>query len=223
MGFRYLDILINLFVVALMVSNLVAGKLVAIGDLRVSGAQILFPITYIFGDIFTEVYGYAASRRAIWTGLVASSVLAAMGLIVVALPAAPEWHDQAAFEKVFYNVPRVIVGSLAAYWCGEFANAFVMAKVKLLTGGRHLWVRTVGSTAVGQLVDTVIVMIFVFGGKVDFKTILNLIGSGYVFKVAYEIAATPLTYFIVSRLKRLEGVDIFDRTTNFSPFASKRD
>lgn len=223
MGFRYLDILINLFVVALMVSNLVAGKLVAIGDLRVSGAQILFPITYIFGDIFTEVYGYAASRRAIWTGFVASSVLAAMGLIVVALPAAPEWHDQAAFEKVFYNVPRVIVGSLAAYWCGEFANAFVMAKVKLLTGGRHLWVRTIGSTAVGQLVDTVIVMIFVFGGKVDFKTILNLIGSGYVFKVAYEIAATPLTYFIVSRLKRLEGVDIFDRTTNFSPFASKRD
>ena len=223
MGFRYLDILINLFVVALMVSNLVAGKLVAIGDLRVSGAQILFPITYIFGDIFTEVYGYAASRRAIWTGLVASSVLAAMGLIVVALPAAPEWHDQAAFEKVFYNVPRVIVGSLAAYWCGEFANAFVMAKVKLLTGGRHLWVRTVGSTAVGQLVDTVIVMIFVFGGKVDFKTILNLIGSGYVFKVAYEIAATPLTYFIVSRLKRLEGVDIFDRTTNFNPFFSKRD
>ena len=223
MGFRYLDILINLFVVALMVSNLVAGKLVAIGDLRVSGAQILFPITYIFGDIFTEVYGYAASRRAIWTGLVASSVLAAMGLIVVALPAAPEWHDQAAFEKVFYNVPRVIVGSLAAYWCGEFANAFVMAKVKLLTGGRHLWVRTVGSTAVGQLVDTVIVMIFVFGGKVDFKTILNLIGSGYVFKVAYEIAATPLTYFIVRRLKRLEGVDIFDRTTNFNPFFSKRD
>ena len=223
MGFRYLDILINLFVVALMVSNLVAGKLVAIGDLRVSGAQILFPITYIFGDIFTEVYGYAASRRAIWTGFVASSVLAAMGLIVVALPAAPEWHDQAAFEKVFYNVPRVIVGSLAAYWCGEFANAFVMAKVKLLTGGRHLWVRTIGSTAVGQLVDTVIVMIFVFGGKVDFKTILNLIGSGYVFKVAYEIAATPLTYFIVSRLKRLEGVDIFDRTTNFNPFFSKRD
>ena len=219
MRFRYLDILINLFVVALIVSNLVAGKLIAFGDLRVSGAQILFPVTYIFGDVFTEVYGYAASRRAIWTGFIASAVLAAMGLIVVALPPAPEWHDQAAYEKVFYNVPRVIVGSLIAYWCGEFANAFVMAKLKLFTQGRHLWVRTIGSTAVGQLVDTIIVMIFVFGGQVDLKTILTLIGSGYVFKVAYEVAATPLTYLVVNTLKRREGIEIFDNATNFNPFA----
>jgi queuosine precursor transporter len=220
MRFRYLDILINLFVVALMVSNLVAGKIVAFGDLRVSGAQILFPITYIFGDIFTEVYGYAASRRAIWTGFIASSVLAGMGLLVVALPPAPEWHDQEAFEKVFYSVPRVILGSLIAYWCGEFANAFVMAKLKLLTEGRHLWVRTIGSTIAGQFVDTIIVMLFVFGGKVDLRTILTLIGSGYLFKVVYEIAATPLTYLIVNGLKRAEQVEIFDRTTDFNPFAS---
>ncbi len=223
MRFRYLDILINLFVVALIVSNLVAGKIIAIGDLRVSGAQVLFPLTYIFGDVFTEVYGYAASRRAIWTGFVASSVLAAMGLIVVALPPAPEWHDQAAFEKVFYTVPRIIVGSLIAYWCGEFANAFVMAKLKLLTQGRQLWMRTIGSTAVGQLVDTIIVMIFVFGGSVSLQTLLTLIGSGYVFKVAYEVVATPLTYFVVNGLKRLEGVEVFDRATNFNPFASTPD
>ncbi len=220
MRFRYLDILINLFVVALMVSNLVAGKIVAIGDLRVSGAQILFPLTYIFGDIFTEVYGYSASRRAIWTGFIASSVLAAMGLIVVALPPAPEWHDQEAFEKVFYTVPRVILGSLIAYWCGEFTNAFVMAKLKLRTDGKHLWVRTIGSTIAGQFVDTVVVMLFVFGGKVDMKTILTLIGSGYAFKVIYEIAATPLTYLIVNGLKRAEQVEIFDRTTDFNPFAA---
>jgi uncharacterized integral membrane protein (TIGR00697 family) len=220
MRFRYLDILINLFVVALIVSNLVAGKIIAIGDLRVSGAQILFPVTYIFGDVFTEVYGYSASRRAIWTGFIASSVLAVMGLIVVALPPAPEWHDQAAFEKVFYNVPRIIVGSLIAYWCGEFANAFVMAKVKVLTQGKYLWVRTIGSTMAGQFVDTIVVMIFVFGGKVDLKTILTLIGSGYVFKVAYEAAATPLTYLVVNALKRAEHVEIFDTTTNFNPFAS---
>jgi len=223
MRFRYLDILINLFVVALMVSNLVAGKIVAFGSLRVSGAQILFPLTYIFGDVFTEVYGYSASRRAIWTGFIASSVLAAMGLIVVSLPPAPEWHDQEAFEKVFYTVPRVIAGSLLAYWCGEFANAFVMAKLKLLTQGRHLWVRTIGSTAVGQFVDTIIVMVFVFGGKVDIATILTLIGSGYVFKVAYEAAATPLTYLVVNTLKRLEGVDVFDRSTDFNPFAAAQD
>jgi len=223
MRFRYLDILINLFVVALMVSNLVAGKIVAFGSLRVSGAQILFPLTYIFGDVFTEVYGYSASRRAIWTGFIASSVLAAMGLIVVALPPAPEWHDQEAFEKVFYTVPRVIAGSLLAYWCGEFANAFVMAKLKVLTQGRHLWVRTIGSTAVGQFVDTIIVMVFVFGGKVDIATILTLIGSGYVFKVVYEAAATPLTYLVVNTLKRLEGVDVFDRSTDFNPFAAAQD
>jgi len=220
MRFRYLDILINLFVVALMVSNLVAAKIIAIGDLRVSGAQILFPVTYIFGDIFTEVYGYSASRRAIWTGFISSAVLAAMGLIVVALPPAPEWHDQAAFEKVFYTVPRIIVGSLLAYWCGEFANAFVMAKLKLLTQGKHLWVRTIGSTAVGQFVDTIIVMLFVFGGSVGLKTLLTLIGSGYIVKVVYEAAATPLTYLIVNGLKRAEGVEIFDRTTDFNPFAA---
>lgn len=220
MRFRYLDILINLFVVALMVSNLVAAKIIAIGDLRVSGAQILFPVTYIFGDVFTEVYGYSASRRAIWTGFVASSVLAVMGLIVVALPPAPEWHDQEAFEKVFYNVPRIIVGSLIAYWCGEFVNAFVMAKLKVLTQGKHLWVRTIGSTMAGQFVDTIVVMLFVFGGKVDLRTIATLIGSGYLVKVVYEAAATPLTYLVVNTLKRVERVEIFDTNTNFNPFSS---
>lgn len=220
MRFRYLDILINLFVVALMVSNLVAGKIIAIGDLRVSGAQVLFPLTYIFGDIFTEVYGYSASRRAIWTGFIASSVLAVMGLIIVALPPAPEWHDQLAFEKVFYNVPRNVIGSLIAYWCGEFANAFVMAKLKMLTQGRLLWVRTIGSTVVGQLIDTIIVVLFIFGGQANLQTLLTLIGSGYLVKVVYEAAATPLTYFIVNGLKRIEGVDIFDRSTDFNPFAA---
>ena len=220
MRFRYLDILINLFVVALMVSNLVAGKIIAIGDLRVSGAQALFPLTYLFGDIFTEVYGYSASRRAIWTGFIASSVLAVMGLIVVALPPAPEWHDQVAFEKVFYNVPRNVIGSLIAYWCGEFANAFVMAKLKLLTGGRLLWVRTIGSTVVGQLIDTIIVVLFIFGGQANLQTLLTLIGSSYLVKVVYEVAATPLTYFVVNGLKRIEGVDIFDRSTDFNPFAA---
>ncbi len=220
MRFRYLDILINLFVVALMVSNLVAGKIIAIGDLRVSGAQVLFPLTYIFGDIFTEVYGYSASRRAIWTGFIASSVLAVMGLIIVALPPAPEWHDQLAFEKVFYNVPRNVIGSLIAYWCGEFANAFVMAKLKMLTQGRLLWVRTIGSTVVGQLIDTIIVVLFIFGGQANLQTLLTLIGSGYLVKVVYEAAATPLTYFIVNALKRIEGVDIFDRSTDFNPFAA---
>lgn len=220
--FRYLDTLIHVFVVVLMISNLVGPKIVAIGPFRISGAQLLFPITYIFGDIFTEVYGYAASRRAIWTGFFASALLSVMGLIAVALPPAPDWPNQEAFATVFHFVPRMVVASLLAYWAGEFSNAFVMAKLKLLTKGRHLWVRTIGSTAVGQAVDTTVVMIIAFGGSLSPSLIATLIVSGYLGKVLYEAAATPLTYAVVNFLKRKEGVDVFDYSTNFNPFALGR-
>src|SRR6266436_6016522 len=151
--FKHLDHLINIFVVVLMVSNLVAPKIVAIGSFRLSGAQLLFPITYIFGDVFTEVYGYGASRRAIWTGFIASGLLSLMCVFMVWLPPAPGWNNQEAYRTVFYQVPRMVAASLVAYWCGEFANSFVLAKMKLWTGGEHLWMRTVGSTIVGQAVD----------------------------------------------------------------------
>jgi uncharacterized integral membrane protein (TIGR00697 family) len=209
------------FVVVLIISNLVGPKITAIGPFRVSGAQWLFPITYIFGDVFTEVYGYAASRRAIWTGFFASALLTVMGLFVVWLPPAPEFHDQQAFATVFNFVPRTIAASLSAYWCGEFANSFVMAKMKLWTNGKYLWTRTIGSTLVGQAVDTTVVMILIFGGSVSLGTIANLIGSGYLFKVTYEILATPMTYAVVNFLKRREGGEIFDRSTNFNPFRLK--
>lgn len=218
--FRYLDHLIHVFVVVLLISNLVGPKIVAIGPFRISGAQLLFPITYIFGDIFTEVYGYAASRRAIWTGFFASALLSIMGLITVALPPAPDWPNQEAFATVFNFVPRMVIASLLAYWAGEFTNAFVMAKLKLLTRGRHLWVRTIGSTAVGQAVDTTVVMIVAFGGSLSVSLIATLIVSGYLGKVLYEAAATPLTYAVVNFLKRKEGVDVFDYATNFNPFAA---
>lgn len=220
--FRYLDTLIHVFVVVLMISNLVGPKIVAVGPFRISGAQLLFPITYIFGDIFTEVYGYAASRRAIWTGFFASALLSVMGLIAVALPPAPDWQGQEAFATVFNFVPRMVVASLLAYWAGEFSNAFVMAKLKLLTKGRHLWMRTIGSTAVGQAVDTTVVMIIAFGGSLSASLIATLIVSGYLGKVLYEAAATPLTYAVVNFLKRKEGVDVFDYSTDFNPFALGR-
>lgn len=216
--YKHLDHLINAFVVVLIISNLVAPKLVAIGDLRLSGAQILFPVTYIFGDIFTEVYGYGASRRAIWTGFVASALLAVIGMIIVALPPAPEWHDQEAYAKVFNFVPRLVVASLIAYWCGEFANAFVMARLKVITEGKMLWVRTIGSTAVGQMVDTVVVIGLAFGGTVGIGTLVNLIFSGYVGKVVYEAAMTPVTYLVVNGLKKSEGIDVYDTNTDFNPF-----
>jgi uncharacterized integral membrane protein (TIGR00697 family) len=220
--FKYLDTLIHIFVVVLMVSNLVGPKIIAIGPFRISGAQLLFPITYIFGDIFTEVYGYSASRRAIWTGFLASALLSVMGLITVALPPAPDWPHQEAFQTVFNFVPRMVIASLIAYWAGEFSNAYVLAKLKLWTRGRHLWVRTIGSTVVGQFVDTVVVMVIAFGGSLSPQLIATLIFSGYLGKVLYEAAATPLTYLIVNTLKRKEGVDVFDETTNFSPFQGDR-
>jgi uncharacterized integral membrane protein (TIGR00697 family) len=219
--FRFFDLLLSIFVVILLISNLVGQKISAFGPFRVSGAQLLFPITYIFGDVFTEVYGYSASRRVIWIGFFASAVLAVMGLITVALPPAPDWPNQKAFATVFEFVPRLVGASLVAYWCGEFANSFVLAKMKLVTKGRYLWTRTVGSTVVGQAVDTVIVMILAFGGSLSAGLIANLIVSGYAFKVIYEVLATPLTYAIVNFLKRVEGVDTFDYETRFSPFVAE--
>jgi len=215
--YRYLPLLINIFLVILLVSNLIAPKFAAIGWFRFSAAQLLFPITYIFGDIFTEVYGYAASRKAIWTGFLASAIMTMFGLFAIWLPPAPEFKDQAAFVTIFGVVPRNVAGSLLAFWAGEFANSVTVAKMKLWTNGKHLWTRTVGSTIVGQFVDTVIVVVFIFWGQPP-EVMIRLIVSGYIFKVVYEVIATPLTYVVVNFLKRAEGVDYFDRHTNFNPF-----
>jgi hypothetical protein len=220
--FRYLDSLITVFVVVLLISNVVGQKISALGPLRISGAQILFPITYIFGDIFTEVYGYSASRKAIWFGFFASLLLSVMGAICVALPPAPEWPNQQAFATVFYNVPRLVVASLLAYWCGEFANSYTMAKLKLITKGKYLWTRTIGSTVVGQAIDSVLVMFIGFYGVVPVGTIVRLIVSGYLAKVIYETLMTPLTYVVVGYLKRKEKVDFFDYQTDFNPFAGSK-
>ncbi|MDP9054567.1 MAG: queuosine precursor transporter [Acidobacteriota bacterium] len=216
--YRYLDLLINIFVVVLIVSNLIAPKLVPIGSMRISAAQLLFPLTYIFGDVFTEVYGYSASRRAIWTGFMASGIMTAFGLFAIWLPAAPEFKNQQAYEAIFGVAPRNVAGSLLAYWAGEFANSLTVAKMKVWTEGRYLWTRTVGSTVIGQAIDTTIVVLFIFWGQ-PAPVLINLIISGYVFKVAYEVLATPLTYAVVNALKRAEGVNFFDRRTDFNPFA----
>jgi uncharacterized integral membrane protein (TIGR00697 family) len=216
--YRYLDLLINLFVVVLIVSNLIAPKFVAAGWFRFSAGDLLFPLTYIFGDVFTEVYGYSAARKAIWTGFLASVVMTAFGLFAIWLPPAPEFKDQLAYQIIFGAVPRNVAGSLLAFWAGEFANSLTVAKMKLWTDGKYLWTRTVGSTIVGQAVDTTIVIVFIFWGQ-PLGVMFRLIVSGYLFKVAYEVLATPLTYLVVNSLKRSEGVNFFDRSTNFNPFA----
>ena len=224
-SFRYYDLLVHVFVVVLLISNIVAPKICAFGRFRVSGAELLFPITYIFGDIFTEVYGYAGSRRAIWLGFFSSALLAVMGMIVVRIPAASDLnnqHTQEALATVLNYVPRVLAASLIAFWSGEFVNSYVLAKMKLLTKGRWLWTRTVGSTVAGQAVDTTVVVTLLFIGQQSWLTIGTVIVSEYVFKVAYEVLATPLTYWVVNSLKRAEGVDVYDSDTNFNPFGKEQ-
>jgi queuosine precursor transporter len=221
--FKYLDALTTAFVVILLVSNLVAQKVCMIGPFPISGAVLLFPITYIFGDVFTEVYGFAASRRAIWLGFFGTALLYAMGAIIIALPAAPDWKNQQAFATVFGVIPRILAASLIAFWAGEFANSYTMARLKLLTNGRKLWTRTIGSTIVGQAVDTTLVILLTFAGTVGAHTLLRIIGTGYLLKVAYEVIATPITYLVINWLKRTEQSDAFDRHESFNPFSFKQE
>lgn len=217
--FRYLDILTTTFVVILLVSNLVAQKIIRIGPLSTSGAIILFPVTYIFGDIFTEVYGYTASRRAIWLGFFGTALMYGVAALVIALPADPAFHNQQAFVTVFGILPRLLVASLLAFWAGEFANSYTMARLKLLTRGRWLWTRTIGSTVVGQAVDTTIVIVLTFFGTYPAITLAKIILTSYFLKVAYEVLATPLTYLVVNFLKCAEQSDPLDTHTNFNPFS----
>lgn len=218
--YKYLDTFITLFVVVLLISNVLATKFFALGPLRISCAQMLFPITYIFGDIFTEVYGYSASRRAIWYGFFASFILVAITYLAIVIPPAPEYTDQRAFNTVLGSVGRLVLASLLAYWCGEFANSFTLAKLKLLTQGKYLWTRTIGSTVVGQAVDTTVVIFVAFYGMRPLNVLIQLIVSGYLIKVVYETVMTPVTYTIVNFLKRTEHVDYFDYETNFNPFST---
>ena len=231
-SYKYLDALTTAFVVILLVSNLIAQKVVMLGPyaghlfgksfsvppLYTSGAMILFPITYIFGDVFTEVYGFAASRRAIWLGFFGTSLLYAVGALIIALPASPEWKNQAAFDTVFGIIPRILAASLIAFWAGEFANSYTMARLKLLTNGSKLWTRTIGSTVVGQAVDTTLVIVLTFAGTYSVHTLVKIIYTGYLLKVAYEVIATPATYAVINWLKHAEQADAFDRDESFNPF-----
>src|ERR1700722_15379030 len=228
-SYKYLDALTTAFVVILLVSNLIAQKICllgpvsvgrwSIGPFAVSGAILLFPITYIFGDVFTEVYGYAASRRAIWLGFFGTALLYVIGAIVIALPSAPGWRNEQAFTTVFGFIPRILAASLIAFWAGEFANSYTMARLKLITNGRMLWTRTIGSTVVGQAVNTILVITLTFGGIYSASILLNIMVTGYALKVAYEVIATPLTYLVVNWLKRAEQSDAFDRHQSFNPFS----
>ena len=218
-GHRYFAFIGSAFVATLLISNIAAQKLIPVGPFVLTGGILLFPVTYVFGDILTEVYGYARTRQIIWAGFGANVLMAAFLALVVALPAAPGWELQAAFAAALGFVPRIVAASILGYWAGEFANSFVLAKLKVATNGERLWLRTIGSTVIGQGADTVLFTVAAFAGVLPGSVLFTTVWSGYLFKVLYEVAATPATYLVVNRLKAAEGVDVYDRGTSFTPFS----
>lgn len=225
--YKYYDFVMAAFVCVLLCSNLIgAGKaaqvtLPLLGPVTFSAGVLFFPISYIFGDILTEVYGYGRDRRVVWAGFAALAFASFMAFVVVSLPAADSAYARQYQEHlvgVFGDTPRIALGSMIAFWCGSFSNSFVLAKMKLLTAGRWLWSRTIGSTLVGELVDSSLFYIIAFYGTWPNEQILAVTLAQYAFKTSWEILMTPVTYRIVGFLKRAEQEDYFDRRTNFNPF-----
>jgi uncharacterized integral membrane protein (TIGR00697 family) len=227
--FRYFDLVMAAFVTILLLSNVLGAGKRAVIDLPLIGlwpfgAGILFfPISYVIGDILTEVYGYGRARRCIWAGFAALLFMAFMSWVVVALPPDAGWTGQAAYEAVFGQVPRIVFASIVAFWAGEFANSLVLAKMKIWTQGRHLWSRTIGSTIIGQGIDSLIFypLAFLFAAGWTPEDVFKVLLTQWALKVAWEVMLTPLTYAVVGFLKKREGVDVYDRDTDFTPFATK--
>ena len=225
--FRYYDLVMAAFVAILLLSNIIGASKPSFvtlpgGTQWSFGAGVLFfPISYIIGDVLTEVYGYARARRVIWTGFAALVFMAFMAWVVVQLPPAQGWPGQPAYEFVFGNSWRIVAASMVAFWAGEFANSFVLAKMKVWTGGRMLWMRTIGSTVVGQGLDSLIFYPLAFWGLAGWppEQLWQVVVSQWLIKTVWEALLTPVTYLVVGALKRREGVDIYDTATDFSPFA----
>lgn len=216
---RFLLPLAMVFGAMLLIANTLAMKIVAIGPFNIPAGILCFPITYIFGDVLVEVYGYARTRSVIWTGLTCQALMAAFYYLSTQLPPAVFWQGNDAWASFFAMSPRIVTGSLLAYFVGEFTNALVMSKLKIRLHGRHLWVRTIGSTVVGEGVDTVVFNLVAFAGVFAASDLASIMLSGYLLKVGYEVVATPLTYGIVGWLKRAERVDFFDTELDtYNPF-----
>jgi len=224
---RYYDFAMAAFAVILICSNLIgAGKpaqvtLPVLGIVTFGAGILFFPLGYVLGDVLTEVYGFARARRVVWVGFGASIFAAGMAFVVVALPASPDWAGQAALAEVFGQVPRIFLASILAFWAGEMANAFVLARMKVLTAGKHLWTRTIGSTVVGQGVDSLIFYPLAFLGVWETSLVIKVLVTNYLLKVLWEIVLTPVTYRVVAFFKRAEGLDVFDTGTDFSPFKTR--
>jgi uncharacterized integral membrane protein (TIGR00697 family) len=217
-AYRYLDWITAAFVAVLLISNVSSTKILVLGPFTFDGGTLLFPLAYIFGDVLTEVYGYARSRRVIWTGFGLLALAAITFAAVDAAPAAADWPLQESFHAILGQTSRIVLGSLLAYFAGEFTNSVILAKLKVATAGRWLWVRTIGSTLFGEGVDTSIFLLVAFAGVLSPDLLWTVFVSNYIFKVGVEVLFTPVTYAVVGFLKRAENEDFYDRATDFNPF-----
>jgi uncharacterized integral membrane protein (TIGR00697 family) len=219
-NYKYYDLIMASFVTVLLCSNLIGvGKVATVWGQTFGAGVLFFPLSYVFGDVLTEVYGYARARKVVWAGFAAMIFDSLMSWVIVQLPPAEGWKNQEAYAMIFGQTPRIVAASLLAFWVGEFANSFTLAKLKLATEGKHLWLRTIGSTIVGEGIDSLIFFPAAFWGVWPNELVWQVTLSNYVIKVGWEAVLTPVTYQIVGFLKRAEKEDYFDRDTNFTPFS----
>ncbi len=220
-SFKYFDILLGIFVAILLISNIASTKILVLWKFTFDGGTILFPLSYIFGDVLTEVYGYKRSRRVIWTGFFGAFLMSLVLYVVQILPPAADWPNQQAYESLLGFVPRIVMGSLVAYFSGEFSNSYILSRLKIRTKGRFLWIRTIGSTLVGEGIDTLIFCLIAFYGLLPNNLLISVIISNYIFKCGIEILFTPVTYLFVGFLKRKEHEDHYDHGISYNPFTLK--
>lgn len=216
-NFKHLDTIAGLFVAVLLISNVASSKIVKIWLFEFDGGTLLFPLSYIFGDILTEIYGFKRSRKIIWLGFFSAGLMSLVFAVVAILKPAPGWDNQQAFVSILGQTPRIVLASLIAYFSGEYSNSVTLAIMKVKTKGKYLWMRTIGSTIVGEFVDTILFVLIAFSFTMPYNTLRNVIISNYIFKVGIEVLFTPITYFIVYKLKRIENFDYYDKDTIFSP------
>lgn len=220
--FRYYDFVMAAFCVVLVLSNVVgAAKVATLGGLTFGAGILFFPLSYVLGDVLTEIYGYARARRVIWAGFGATVFAAIMCWVIVIMPPAPGWKGQEVYEAAFGQVWRIVGASVIAFWAGEFVNSYVLARMKILTAGKHLWSRTIGSTVFGQGVDSLIFYPLAFLGVWTTEQVVTVMLTNWGLKVLWEVVLTPVTYAVVGFLKRREGVDVYDEGTDFTPFRTR--
>jgi uncharacterized integral membrane protein (TIGR00697 family) len=218
MRYKYFDLILGVFVAVLLISNIASTKILQLGRLTFDGGTLLFPLSYLLNDVLTEVYGYRRSRRVIWTGFFSATLMSGVLFVVGRLQPAEGWELQNAYMAILGQTPRIVVASLIAYFAGEFSNSYVLAKMKIFTKGRWLWTRTIASTIIGELLDTLLFVMIAFYGVLPVALLVSVALSNYIFKVGFEVLATPLTYIGIAYLKKQEQEDVYDTDTNFNPF-----